>query len=150
MWPSLLVFAEFSLLFRFFFCHFLKECRPCKFWQAVERLTALHRERKMRKNFFYTHFLNTPGNPGHPGKIPGTWQIPLFETPRKTNFQGRARTFRPPPLRVEDPHPTGRAPDLSGLHRSTHIASDLASRALASQAKPQRESESQAFRIARS
>ena len=40
--------------------------------------------------------------------------------------------------------------DLSGSHRSTHIASDLASRVLASQAKPQRESESQAFRIARS
>ena len=39
---------------------------------------------------------------------------------------------------------------LSGSHRSTRIASDLASRALASQAKPQRESESQAFRIARS
>ena len=39
---------------------------------------------------------------------------------------------------------------LSGSHRSTHIASDLASRVLASQAKPQRESESQAFRIARS
>ena len=41
-------------------------------------------------------------------------------------------------------------PRLSGSHRSTHIASDLVSRALASQAKPQRESESQAFRIARS
>ena len=40
--------------------------------------------------------------------------------------------------------------ELSGSHRSTHIASDLASRVLASQAKPQRESESQAFRIARS
>ena len=40
--------------------------------------------------------------------------------------------------------------DLSGSHRSTHIASDLASRALASQAKLQRESESRAFRIARS
>ena len=39
---------------------------------------------------------------------------------------------------------------LSGSHRSTHIASDLASRVLASQARPQRESESQAFRIARS
>ena len=39
---------------------------------------------------------------------------------------------------------------LSGSHRSTHIASDLASQALASQAKPQRESESQAFCIARS
>ena len=40
--------------------------------------------------------------------------------------------------------------ELSGSHRSTHIASDLASQVLASQAKPQRESESQAFRIARS
>ena len=39
---------------------------------------------------------------------------------------------------------------LSGSHRSTRIASDLASQALASQAKPQQESESQAFRIARS
>ena len=39
---------------------------------------------------------------------------------------------------------------LSGSHRSTDIASDLASRALTSQAKPQRESESQAVRIAQS
>ena len=39
---------------------------------------------------------------------------------------------------------------LSGSHRSTHMANDFASWALASQAKPQRESESQAFRIARS
>ena len=39
---------------------------------------------------------------------------------------------------------------LSGSHRSTHIASDLASRVLTSQAKPQRESESQPFCIARS
>ena len=30
---------------------------------------------------------------------------------RKTNLRGRARTFRPPPLCVEDPHPTGRSPD---------------------------------------
>ena len=36
------------------------------------------------------------------------------------------------------------------VHRSTHNASDFASRVLASQARPQRESESQAFRIARS
>ena len=33
-----------------------------------------------------------------------------LRNPRKTNFRGRARTFRPP-LRVEDPHPTGRSPD---------------------------------------
>ena len=42
------------------------------------------------------------------------------------------------------------AAELSGSHRSNRIASDLASRALASQAKPQRESESQALRITRS
>ena len=46
--------------------------------------------------------------------------------------------------------PAPKIVDLSGSHRSTHITSDLASRVLASQAKPQRESESQAFRIARS
>ena len=39
---------------------------------------------------------------------------------------------------------------LSGSHRATRIASDLALQALGSQAKPQRESESQAFRTARS
>ena len=38
---------------------------------------------------------------------------------------------------------------LSNSHCSTHIASDLASQALASQARPQRESESQASYIAR-
>ena len=31
-----------------------------------------------------------------------------LRNPRKTNFRGRARSFRPPPLRVEDPHPTER------------------------------------------
>ena len=34
-----------------------------------------------------------------------------LQNPRKTNFRGRARSFRPPPLCVEDPHPTGRSPD---------------------------------------
>ena len=40
-------------------------------------------------------------------------------------------------------------PTLSGSDRPTHIAGDLASPALASQAKPQQESDSQVFRIAR-
>ena len=71
---------------------------------------ALFRERKMRTKFFCTNFLNTARGPGHPGKIPGTSRIPL-RNPRKTKFRGRARSFRPPPLRVEDPHPTGRSPD---------------------------------------
>ena len=46
-------------------------------------------------------------------------------------------------------HQDGIYPTLSGSHRSTRIASDLASRMLTSQAGPQWESESQAFRIAR-
>ena len=32
-----------------------------------------------------------------------------LRNPRKTNFRGRARTFRPPRLHVEDPQPTGRS-----------------------------------------
>ena len=38
-----------------------------------------------------------------------------LRNPRKTNFRGRARSFRPPPVRVEDPHPTGRSPDPKSL-----------------------------------
>ena len=40
-------------------------------------------ERKMRTKFFCTNFLNTPRSPGHPGKNPGTSQIPLLETPKE-------------------------------------------------------------------
>ena len=47
------------------------------------------RERKMRTNFFCTSFLNTPRGPGHPGKIPGTSQIRLFETQGTQTFEGR-------------------------------------------------------------
>ena len=39
-----------------------------------------YREQKMRTNFFGTNFWDTPRGPGHPGKIPGTSQIPPFET----------------------------------------------------------------------
>ena len=38
-----------------------------------------------------------------------SWQAGL--TSSWINFWGRALTFRPPPLRVEDPYPTGRSPD---------------------------------------
>ena len=54
--------------------------------------------------------------------------------------------FCEPPEFVH-PNPGKSAAEIWGSHRSTHIAGDLASRALASQAKPQRES---AFHIARS
>ena len=61
----------------------------------------------MRTNFLCTNFLNTPRGPGHPGKIPGTSQIPLFETQEDklsregTNFLATAPSGgRPPPDRA--------------------------------------------------
>ena len=58
----------------------------------------------MRTNFFYTNFLNTPRGPGHPGKIPGTSQILLFE-PKEDKLSREGANFsattpsrgRPPP-----------------------------------------------------
>ena len=61
----------------------------------------------MRANFFCTNFLNTLRGPGHPGKIPGTSQIPLFENQGKQTFEGGHELFDPPLLRVEDPTPPG-------------------------------------------
>ena len=52
---------------------------------------------------FCTNFLNSPRGLGHPSQIPTTSQIPSFKTKRKS---GRERTFQPPPIRVEEPHPT--------------------------------------------
>ena len=63
------------------------------------------RERKMRTNFFCTNLLNTPSGPGNLGKIPRDIPDSSLRKPRKTIFRGRARTFWPPPLCVEDPTP---------------------------------------------
>ena len=60
---------------------------------------CVFRERKMRTNFFGTNFLNTAKGQGCPGQTTET----SLQNPRKTNFRGRARTFRPPPLCVEEP-----------------------------------------------
>ena len=54
----------------------------------------------MHTNFFSTNFLNTPGGLGHPGKIPGTSQIPLFETQGRQTFGGGHERGRPPPHRA--------------------------------------------------
>ena len=59
----------------------------------VPNPTFFGRERKMRTNFFCTHYLNTPKGPGHPGIIPGTSQIPLFETQGRQTFGGGQELF---------------------------------------------------------
>ena len=63
------------------------------------------RERKMRTNFFCTNFLNTPRGQGHPGKIPGTSQIPLFETQGRQTFEGGHEVFGHHPFVWKTPTP---------------------------------------------
>ena len=65
------------------------------------------RERKMRTKFFCTNFLNTPRGPGHPGKIPGTSQIPLFETQGRQTFEGGHEVFGHHPFEWKTPTPLG-------------------------------------------
>ena len=69
--------------------------------------TVDSRERKMRANFCCTNFLNTPRGPGHPGKNPGTSQIPLFETQGRQTFEGGHELFDPHPFGWKTPSPPG-------------------------------------------
>ena len=105
--PKMLMFIGFSCLIP----------PPPPFFCPPASLRAVTRERKMRTNFLSTNFWNAPRGPGHPGKIPGTSQIPLFETQGRQTFEprGRAQGFLPPPLCVEDPHPPRRSPDPKKL-----------------------------------
>ena len=66
-----------------------------------------NRERKMRTKFFCTNFLNTARGPGHPGKIPGTSRIPLFETQGKQSFEGGHEVFGHHPFAWKTPTPPG-------------------------------------------
>ena len=86
----------------------------------------------MRANFFCTNFLNTPNGLGHPSQIPGTSHFPSLETQGNklssegTNFSTPTqRTFRPPPLRMEDPHPTRQLPGLKGYSLCSLFLPDL-------------------------
>ena len=66
-----------------------------------------NRERKMRTNFFCTNFLNTARGPGHPGRIPGTSRIPLFETQGRQSFDGGHEVFGHHPFAWKTPTPPG-------------------------------------------
>ena len=66
---------------------------------------TLNRGQTLNTNFLFSNFSGTPGisqqNPGisRPKKVWFPW------------FRGTYRTFWPPPLHVEDPHPTRKYPD---------------------------------------
>ena len=62
---------------------------------------------KMRTNFFGTNFLNTRRGLGHPDKIPGTYQIPFFETQGRQTFKGEHELFDPHPFAWKTPTPPG-------------------------------------------
>ena len=65
------------------------------------------RERILRTNFFCTNFLNSPRGPGHPGKIPGTSQIPPFESQGRQTFEGGHELFGHHPFVRKTPTPPG-------------------------------------------
>ena len=94
-------------------CHAIAVGWPAHRWTAV-----LREPKNEHKLFCTTFWAPSPPPPKGSGtsrqnsrNIPGS----SLQNPRKTNFRGRAQTFRPPPLRVEDPHPTGRSPDPKSL-----------------------------------
>ena len=59
----------------------------------------------MRTNFLNTNFLNTARGPGHPGKNPGTSQIPPFETQGTQTFEGGHELFSHHPFAWKTPTP---------------------------------------------
>ena len=61
------------------------------------------RGRKMNTIFFWTKFSNTPKGPGHPGKIPGTSQVPPYETQGRRTFAGGHELFDPHPFAWKTP-----------------------------------------------
>ena len=72
---------------------------------------ASNRERNTRTNFFlhrlFEHSQGSETSRQNSRDVPDS----SLQNPRKTTFEGGPRTFRPPPIRAEDPHPTGRSPD---------------------------------------
>ena len=72
-----------------------------------EKVRECFRERKMRTNVFCTNFLNTARGPGHPGKNPGTSQIPPFETQGRQTFEGGHEVFGYHPFAQKIPTPPG-------------------------------------------
>ena len=61
----------------------------------------------MHTNFVGANFLNTTRSPGHPGKTPGTSQIPLFETQGRQTFEGGHELFGHRPFAWKTPTPPG-------------------------------------------
>ena len=51
--------------------------------------------------------MNTARGPGHPGKIPGTSRIPLFETQGRQSFEGGHEVFGHHPFAWKTPTPPG-------------------------------------------
>ena len=68
------------------------------------------RERKTLTNSSFAGILNTPGVPGHPGKLPGTSQLPSLETPIDAVFLSIFSFLFSNLEDVHDPGPRPQAP----------------------------------------
>ena len=72
-----------------------------------------YRGRKNEQKLFFSHkLLNTPRDPGHPSKIPGTSQAPPFETQRRQTFERGHELFDHHLFEWKTPTPTQWSPDL--------------------------------------
>ena len=81
--------------------------RPLE-WHINFPKLPYNRDRKWAQTFW--HRLEHPEVQDIPAKfrdIPSS----LPQNPRKTNFRGMERTFRPPALHMKDTHPTRQSPD---------------------------------------
>ena len=69
-------------------------------------------KRKMRTNFFFHKLFEHPQRSGHPGKIPGTSQVPSVETQGRQTFEGGHKLFDPHPFawKTPPPHPAVSGP----------------------------------------
>ena len=75
--------------------------------EKLVQMNFLIGERKVRTNSFCTNFLKMPKGPGHPGKIPGTSQTPLFETQGRQIFEGEHELFGHHPFAWKTSTPPG-------------------------------------------
>ena len=71
----------------------LREWKNAKTERNLAKSVPIDKEQKMRTNFIFTNFSNTPRGPGHPGRTFGTSQVPPFETQGRQTFEGGHELF---------------------------------------------------------
>ena len=83
---------------------FVRQCAPHLYGSTFGKIL---RERKTRMQLFFAQLFEHPQGSGHPGNIPGTSQVPPFETQGRQTFKGGHELFDPNPFAWKTPTPPG-------------------------------------------